>query len=373
LNIYCHIPFCRSKCAYCNFFSVTTKQHLDDVLAFIVKELHFQRHFFGDTDKKVETVYFGGGTPSLLAPEQLFTILDAVYDIFPVAETAEITIEVNPDDATLDYLSALAKRFNRLSIGIQSFMEEDLALLGRKHNPKHAAEAIVNARNAGFENISIDLIYGISPNHENWTKTLDTALTFNPEHISAYALTVEENTILHHKIKHGEQSPTSDNIVEYQYDILTQKLAAAGYEHYEISNFSKTNYASKHNSAYWNGNAYLGVGPAAHSFTGDARRWNVSKISDYCQAIAQSQLPATVEILSETDKYNEFIMLQLRQKKGLLLSELNRRFGQTLSDYFQDKIRPFLATKHVINTGDRFYLPESSFLISDYIISEAFG
>jgi oxygen-independent coproporphyrinogen-3 oxidase len=370
LNIYVHIPFCRSKCAYCNFFSVTTKQRVDEVLSFIIKELSLQRHFI--KDEKVETVYFGGGTPSVVAAEKLFTILDAVYNLFPVADDAEITIEVNPDDASLDYLSALSGKFNRLSIGIQSFVEEDLSLLGRKHQPQHASEAILNARKTGFENINIDLIYGISPNHENWLKTLDIALTFNPEHISAYALTVEENTLLHHKIKQGKQPTTSDNIIEHQYNILTQKLSEAGYDHYEISNFSKIGYASKHNSAYWNGKSYLGVDPAAHSITGNTRQWNVSKISDYCQAIAQSKIPATVEILSETDKYNEFIMLQLRQKSGLRLSELNQRFGIVLSDYFQNKIRPYISSGHVINNDERFYLPESSFLVSDFIISGLF-
>ncbi|MCL2511461.1 MAG: coproporphyrinogen III oxidase family protein [Bacteroidales bacterium] len=299
-------------------------------------------------------------------------MLDAVYDLFLVADEAEITVEVNPDDATFNYLSVLSGKFNRLSIGIQSFIENDLSLLGRKHQPQHALEAIANARKAQFENISIDLIYGISKNHENWIQTLDTALTFNPEHISAYALTIEENTILYHKIKHGEQPTATDNIVEYQYNILTKKLHEAGYEHYEISNFSKAGYASKHNSAYWNGKPYLGVGPAAHSFDGNTRRWNVSKISDYCQAIAQSQLPATIEVLNEANRYNEFIMLKLRQKSGLMLSDLNHRFGETLSDYFKEKIRPYAASGHIINDAERFYLPESSFLISDYIISELF-
>jgi len=370
MGIYIHIPFCRSKCAYCNFFSVTTQQRTDEVLSLIVKELSLQRDFFGG--EKVETIYFGGGTPSAVAPEQLLEILDAIYDLFPVADATEITVEVNPDDATFNYLSALSGRFNRLSIGIQSFMEDDLLLLGRKHQPQHTFEAIANARKAQFDNISIDLIYGISKNHENWIKTLDTALTFNPEHISAYSLTVEENTILHHKIKRGEQPTAADNIVEHQYNILTQKLREADYEHYEISNFAKVGYASKHNSAYWNGKPYLGVGPAAHSFDGDTRRWNVAKISDYCQTIAQSELPATTEILTKTDKYNEFIMLHLRQKAGLNLSDLNRRFGETMSDYFTTKIRPYVASGHIINGADRFYLSETSFLISDHIISGLF-
>jgi len=369
-GIYIHIPFCRSKCAYCNFFSVTTRQRADEVLSLIVKELSLQRDFFGG--EKVETIYFGGGTPSAVAPEQLLEILYAIYNLFPVADNAEITVEVNPDDATFNYLSALSGKFNRLSIGIQSFMEDDLSLLGRKHQPQHALEALANARKAQFENISIDLIYGISKNHENWIKTLDTALTFTPEHISAYALTVEENTILHHKIKRGEQPTAADNIVEHQYNILTQKLREADYEHYEISNFSKVGYASKHNSAYWNGKPYLGVGPAAHSFNGTTRRWNVAKISDYCQAIAQSAPPATIEILTETDKYNEFVMLQLRQKAGLTLPDLNRRFGEKMSDYFTEKIRPFISTGHIVNDGERFYLPEDSFLISDYIVSGLF-
>ena len=442
-GIYIHIPFCRSKCAYCNFFSVATKRHVDEVLSSIVKELSLQRRFL--RDERVETIYFGGGTPSIVAAERLFTILDAVYDNFPVADDAEITVEINPDDASLDYLSALSARFNRLSIGIQSFVEEDLSLLGRKHNAEHAREAVLNARKAGFTNINIDLIYALSKsrnflpqrftsplwfprrgkNHKerkalltslrattrnpllnvfpqgipafagmttlsfvctscslwlkkllrrshNWRKTLSMALALAPEHISAYALTVEENTILHRKIQQEHLSMISDNNVENQYNILIKKLSEAGYDHYEISNFSKAGYASKHNSAYWNGTPYLGVGPSAHSFNGDIRQWNVAKIPDYCQAIAQSKIPATSEVLSEIDKYNEFIMLQLRQKSGLTLSDLNRRFGTTLSDYFTDKISPYILSGNVINAGDRFYLPESSFLISDHIISGVF-
>jgi len=434
-GIYIHIPFCRSKCAYCNFFSVATKQHVDEVLSSIVKELSLQRRFL--RGEKVETIYFGGGTPSMIAVEQLFTILNAVYDNFPVTDDAEITIEINPDDASLDYLSALSSRFNRLSIGIQSFVEEDLLLLGRKHNAEHAREAVLNARKAGFTNINIDLIYALSKSRNflpqkftkgfhkerkalltslrattrnpllnafpqgipafagmtalsfvctscslwlkkllrrshNWRKTLSMALALAPEHISAYALTVEENTILHRKIQQEHLSMISDNNVENQYNILIKKLSEAGYDHYEISNFSKAGYASKHNSAYWNGTPYLGVGPSAHSFNGDLRQWNVAKIADYCQAIAQSKIPATSEVLSEVDKYNEFVMLQLRQKSGVALSELNRRFGQTMSDYFMDKISTYLSSGNVINDGDRFYLPESSFLISDLIISGVF-
>jgi len=398
-GIYVHIPFCRSKCAYCNFFSVATKHHIDEVLSSIVKELSLQRRFL--RDEKVETIYFGGGTPSVVAAKRLFMILDAVYDNFPMADDAEITIEINPDDASLEYLSALSARFNRLSIGIQSFVEEDLLLLGRKHNAEHAREAVLNARKAGFTNINIDLIYsppkppapfvyGIFPkrekkmeknffwggceaeNHENWMKTLDMALALAPEHISAYALTVEENTILHRKIEQEHLSMISDNNVENQYNILIKKLSEAGYDHYEISNFSKAGYASKHNSAYWNGTPYLGVGPSAHSFNGDIRQWNVEKIADYCQSIAQSRIPATSEVLSETDKYNEFIMLRLRQKNGVALSELNRRFGQTLSNYFTNKISPYLLSENVVNDDDRFYLPESSFLISDLIIAGVF-
>ena len=370
MSLYVHIPFCRSKCAYCNFFSVATKHRSDEVILSIIKELSLQRHFL--QGEKIETIYFGGGTPSVIEAEQLFTVLDAIYNMFSVADNAEVTIEINPDDASPDYIAKLSERFNRLSIGIQSFVEEDLSLLGRKHQPKHALAAISNARKAGFKNINIDLIYGISENHENFLKTLNTALAFNPEHISAYSLTVEENTRLHHKIKQGKQPITSENIIEYQYKMLTQKLSDADYDHYEISNFSKTNYASKHNSAYWNGKPYLGVGPAAHSFNGNIRQWNVSNIAEYCQAIAQSKIPATMEILSETDKYHEYIMLQLRQKSGLTLSDLNRRFGNTLSDYFQNKIHPYILSEHVITDGERFYLPESSFLVSDYVISGLF-
>jgi len=366
-GIYIHIPFCRSKCAYCSFFSVVTKQHSDEVLSSIVKELTLQRRFL--QDEKVETIYFGGGTPSILKAEQLFMILDAVYSNFSVENKSEITIEINPDDATFDYLSVLSKKFNRLSIGIQSFVEEDLSLLGRKHNTKHANQAILNARKAGFTNINIDLIFGISENHNKWIKTIDTALSFNLEHISAYTLTVEEKTILYHKIKQNKQSIISDKYVETQYNTLIKKLSEAGYDHYEISNFSKPGYASKHNSAYWKGKPYLGIGPSAHSFNGQIRQWNVSNIVEHCQAIAQSKIPSTSEILSDTDKYNEFIMLRLRQKSGIELWDLNRRFGKKMENYFLDRINPYITSGHVANEGERFYLSESSFLISDYIIS----
>jgi oxygen-independent coproporphyrinogen-3 oxidase len=371
-GIYIHIPFCHSKCAYCNFYSIVTAQPQKTVIESITKELSLQRDFL--QGEVIETIYFGGGTPSMLPVSWLFEILDAIFKNYSVTENSEITIEVNPDDVSPSYLKLLSARFNRISIGIQSFNAHDLILLGRKHHVEQAQRAFADAREAGFNNISMDFIYGISENDQLWQQNLDIALSLNPEHLSAYALTVEEQSILQRKIQQKKQKNISDAVVECQYLILIQKMKEAGYVHYEISNFAKTGFVSQHNSNYWNGKKYLGVGPSAHSFDGDKiRHWNIKKIDDYCHAIAQNLSPVlSSETLSETDRYNEYIMLNMRRKEGVSLLEIAHRFGSDVATFFNRQIQPYIIYDQVIKHKHSVHLNETAFLISDAIIADLF-
>lgn len=370
-GIYIHIPFCHSKCAYCSFFSVTSLRDVPNIIEAISIELQERKQFL--QQEMVETIYFGGGTPSLLGADKLSGIIDTIKKHYTVSPTPEITIEANPDDLTIDYLEEVAKIANRLSIGIQSFNDDDLSFIGRSHNAATAIEAFLNARKAGFRNMSIDLIYGISADSALWKKNLDTAVALNPEHISAYALTIEERTVLQARIRQGRYEVVSEDLVERQYQMLTDVLAAAGYEHYEISNFSKPGFQSRHNSSYWEGKSYLGIGPSAHSFNGEVRCWNLSNIQQYYKGITEGSPAFAEEKLTENDKYNEFVMLNLRKSSGIDLRLLKEKFNVFYSDYFVHQITPYIYSGHVIAEENVFRLKESSFLISDGIIADLFA
>ncbi len=331
-GIYIHIPFCKQACHYCDFHFSTSMKKKDDLVNALTKELELRKDEFKNTT--VETIYFGGGTPSLLTNDELQFIIDAVYKNYEVSEDPEITLEANPDDLSKDRIIALSKsRINRLSIGIQSFFEADLKLMNRAHNAEEAKSCLEEATKH-FDNISLDLIYGVpGASNEQWLANIEMALSFNVPHISSYALTVEPKTALASFIKKGIIDNVDDEQAHDQFHILKDKLEAEGFVHYELSNFGKDGYFSKNNSAYWQGKSYLGIGPSAHSFNGKQRGWNVKNNSKYIKSIEDGQLPIEIETLTKTDQYNEYVMTGLRTIWGVSFHKVEADFGADYKDY----------------------------------------
>lgn len=312
-GIYIHIPFCKQACFYCDFHFSTSLKKKDELIACLIKEIEIRKDEL--QNQIIETIYFGGGTPSLLTTQEIHSIIDAVYANHTVIEKPEITLEANPDDLLEEKIIELSKSpINRLSIGIQSFFEKDLKLMNRAHNSKEAKKCLEIATQY-FSNISLDLIYGIPDcTHQEWKENIQTALSFEIPHISSYALTVEPKTALDSFIKKGIIKNVDDEKAEEQFNILIDELQKANFVHYETSNFGKQGFFSKNNSSYWLGKPYLGIGPSAHSFDGETRSWNVRNNSKYINTIQQNKLPIEREILSKKDRYNEYIMTGLRPK-----------------------------------------------------------
>ena len=331
-GIYIHIPFCKQACHYCDFhFSTNLKKKEEMVLA-LAKEIQLRKNEF--QDEIVETIYFGGGTPSILQVEDLKFLIDAVYKNYKVVENPEITVEANPDDLTENRIIELSKnKVNRLSIGIQSFFEDDLKMMNRAHNAEEAKKCLETATQY-FDNISIDLIYGVPEmSNEKWLQNIETALSFGVPHISSYALTVEPKTALHSFIQKGIIPQPDDEVAQEHFHILVDKLSENGFIHYELSNFGKENYFSKNNSSYWLGKKYIGIGPSAHSYDGKNRGWNISNNSLYIKSIQENKLPIEIETLTKTDRYNEYIMTGLRTIWGVSLERIEQEFGKTYLDY----------------------------------------
>jgi oxygen-independent coproporphyrinogen-3 oxidase len=340
-GIYIHIPFCKQACHYCDFHFSTSLKKKDEMVLALAKEIALRKDEF--KNETVETIYFGGGTPSILQIDDLKFLIDEVYKNFNVVENPEITVEANPDDLNEARIIDLSQtKINRLSIGIQSFFEDDLQLMNRAHNSGEAKKCLEIATQY-FDNISIDLIYGM-PNstNEKWLQNIETVLSFNILHISSYALTVEPKTALQKLIQQGKVTNTDDEVAQNQFHILVDKLQENGFIHYEMSNFGKENYFSKNNSAYWLGKKYLGIGPSAHSFNGISRSWNVSNNSLYLKSLAENKLPSETEILSKHDRYNEYIMTGLRTIWGISLEKIASDFGQQFHDYLLNQ-----SQKHV--------------------------
>ena len=341
-GIYIHIPFCKQACHYCDFhFSTSTKKKEDMVLA-LAKEMELRKDEF--QNEVVETIYFGGGTPSVLSIDNIRFLIHSVYQNYDVIENPEITLEANPDDLDGETILQFANSpINRLSIGIQSFFEDDLQLMNRAHNSEEAKKCLAFATQY-FDNISIDLIYGM-PNmsNEKWLQNIETAISYNIPHISSYALTVEPKTALHKMIKTGTISSLDDDLVQQHFHILIDKLQENGFIHYELSNFGKLNYFSKNNTAYWLGKKYIGIGPSAHSFDGESRSWNVANNSLYLKTIAENKLPSESEILSKTDLYNEYIMTGLRTIWGVSLEKIETEFGSNYLDYLNQQAEKYIS------------------------------
>lgn len=340
-GIYIHIPFCKQACHYCDFHFSTSMKKKDEMVMALAKELIMRAGEF--ENEIVETIYFGGGTPSVLDISELKLLIYTVYQNYNVAENPEITLEANPDDLSKDRILELAKnRVNRLSIGIQSFFDDDLKLMNRAHNANEAKACLAEATKH-FDNISIDLIYGIPGlSNERWKQNIEAALSLDIPHISSYALTVEPKTTLKKLIQTGKIAEPNDEVAQEQFQILVDLLQANGFIHYELSNFGKPNYFSKNNSAYWLGKKYLGIGPSAHSYNGVSRSWNVANNSLYLKSIQENQLPNEVEILSLNDRYNEYIMTGLRTIWGVDLNRIENEFGTTTLTYLKKQAQKFL-------------------------------
>ena len=353
-GIYIHIPFCKQACHYCHFHFSTSIKKKDEMVLALAKEIQMRKNDLLDSalhldsarcDKNevIETIYFGGGTPSTLQIADLKFLINSICENYIVSEKPEITLEANPDDLSEDYLIELSEiGINRLSIGIQSFFEDDLKLMNRAHNAVEAKKCLEIATQY-FDNICLDLIYGMpSMSNEKWQQNIETALSFGIPHISSYALTVEPKTALSKLIQTGKIAQPKDEVAEAHFQILVETLEANGFIHYELSNFGKENYFSKNNSAYWLGKKYIGIGPSAHSYNGVSRSWNVSNNSLYLKSIQEDKLPNEVEILSPTDRYNEYIMTGLRTIWGVSLERIESEFGNDYLAYLQKQAQKFI-------------------------------
>ncbi len=350
-GIYIHIPFCKQACHYCDFHFSTSMKKKEEMVLALAKEIKLRKNEF--ENETIETIYFGGGTPSILTNDEIRYLIDAIYENYTVSENPEITLEANPDDLTILSVRAQSRTIfeeyksigiNRLSIGIQSFFEEDLMMMNRAHNSAEALECLKEATKY-FDNISLDLIYGIPRmSNEKWKQNIETALSFGIPHISSYALTVEPKTALSKLIQTGKIAKPSDDLAQEHFSILVETLETNGFIHYELSNFGKPTYFSKNNSAYWLGKKYIGIGPSAHSYDGISRSWNVSNNSIYLKSLEDNKLPNEIEILSKTDRYNEYIMTGLRTIWGVSLERIENEFGSEYLDYLNRQ-----TDKHIKN------------------------
>jgi len=365
-GIYVHVPFCKRACHYCNFhFSVSLKNK-NDFIAALLKEISLQQNYL--QQEAVDTIYFGGGTPSLLLPQELTAIMHALRANFSISHHAEITLEANPDDINSTQLMAWRQAgINRLSIGIQSFFEEDLQWMNRAHSAAQAAACIPLTRAAGFDNFSIDLIYG-SPllTDEKWQQNVATALALQLPHLSCYALTVEPQTALQKMIEQHKKEPVDPEKQARQFLLLMDWLQAAGYEHYEISNFALPGFRSRHNAAYWAGTKYLGLGPAAHSFDGKNRRWNIANNTLYYQSLLRGELPFEEESLTEVQQLNEYIMTSLRTVEGLDTNIVTSRFGPNAALKIENLSRKYMTSGKMEPVNGRLVLTADLFFAEGF-------
>lgn len=340
----------------------------------MLQELEMRKKFFPEKTQ-IDTIYFGGGTPSLLSANEINTLIQQIYRLFTVAEQPEITLEANPDDLTKAYLQTLKKQtpINRFSIGIQSFWEEDLRYMNRAHNAEEAMRCIQQAQQAGFDNLSIDLIYGTPTlSNEQWRKNLQTAFDLQVPHISCYALTVENKTALSAEIKKKKKAAVDDELMVQQFSILLEEIKRNGYLQYEISNFCKPPHFAQHNTNYWRGISYLGIGPSAHSFDGKIRYWNVSNNTIYINKIEANEPAYEQEVLSERERYNEYVMTSLRTVFGVAVKKINHDFGDIYVRHFHLEIAPFIEKKWVECTDEIYTLTDLGKLFCDFITEELF-
>ncbi len=369
-GIYLHIPFCRKRCHYCDFFKSTDLSQKARLLEGLKKEMESRSSELAS--EEINTIYLGGGTPSVLLVDELKGLLDTIFLNYRVSPEAEITMEANPDDLSQAVLSFLREiGFNRLSMGIQSFSETDLKLMNRRHGVMQAIQSVKWAKTAGFRNISIDLIYGL-PNQtlEEWERNVQVAVQLDVQHISAYNLTYHEGTVFYDQLKKGILKELPDELSLQQFEILIRILKDAGFEHYEISNFCKPGFYSKHNSSYWKNQKYLGVGPSAHSFDLVSRRWNVSSIGAYLDGIENGKPYSESEILTEQDRYNDYIITGLRTIWGVSEELIKSEFSAPYLDHFHKMSEKYLQLGKVIRTSEKVSLSPEGLFISDQIMAD---
>lgn len=365
--IYFHIPFCKRLCGYCDFVRSVKSRFMPQTVEAMHRELEQQAGFL--KDRKIRTIYFGGGTPSLLHPSEIERFIEHARALFDCSETEEITLEANPDDITESYAEALAQTsVNRVSMGVQSFDDNCLQFMGRRHSAEGAKMAIERLRRAGIENISIDIIFGVDGfGGVSLERTLQQAVETGAEHISAYHLTIEPQTRFGRLLARGEISQVSESTSEQEFLAVHQALTEAGYEHYEVSNFAKMGYRSRHNSSYWTGAEYLGIGPGAHSFNGNTRRWCEQDVEQYVESVEYGS-----ETITDTDALNEYIMVSLRRVEGIDLQYIAERWGAEEAKRVADSTVKFIECGWLVREGKYVAVPAEKFLISDSVIGELF-
>ncbi|HIY69159.1 MAG TPA: radical SAM family heme chaperone HemW [Candidatus Alistipes intestinigallinarum] len=366
-GLYIHIPFCKRICAYCDFFREAGTARMEPLAEAMHRELDRQRAYLGG--EPVRTRYFGGGTPSLCPPELLERLLEHAARNFDCTQVEETTLEANPDDLTPPYLDALRRiGIDRLSIGIQSFDDDCLRLMNRRHNAAQAREAVRNAQRAGFENITVDLIFGVPGfGGDSLRNSLDCALGLGVQHISAYHLTIEPGTAFGRKAARGEFAPVDEAVSEAEYALVHETLTKAGFEHYEVSNFARPGFRARHNAAYWHGVKYLGIGPAAHSFDGRERHWNVPSVERYIEGT-----PPETELLSDRDRFNEYVMTRLRTAEGIDTHEAEALFGTERIARLRQNAEPWIRAGALRNDSARMAIPPERMLVSDAVIEDLF-
>jgi oxygen-independent coproporphyrinogen-3 oxidase len=369
-GIYLHIPFCKRRCIYCDFFSTTQSEKKSAYVYALCQELEMRRDYLGE--EVVETIYLGGGTPSQLTHEELESIFTYIYKVYRVTPDAEITLEANPDDLTPSYIATLRQLpINRISMGIQTFHEDTLKLLNRRHTARQAIEAFQRCREAGFRNISIDLMYGLpGETQEMWESNLQQAIALHPEHISAYHLIYEEGTALWELKEKHHVEEAHEELSLRLFTLLIDRLTEAGYQHYEISNFCLPGLHSRHNSSYWIGKKYLGCGPSAHSFNGVSRQWNAASLSAYIDGIRQGKPDFEVEELDLYTRYNDFVLTSIRTCWGMSLSHLRSMYGEELYRYCLRMAKPHLEQGVLEISEDILKLTRKGIFISDGIMSD---
>jgi oxygen-independent coproporphyrinogen-3 oxidase len=369
-GIYFHIPFCHTRCSYCDFYKSTQVKFKPELIQAILRELELRADYL--TGETVETVYFGGGTPSVLTKEELEAIFSAVYKLFSVSARAEVTFEANPDDLTRSYLDMLvATPINRLSIGIQSFDDQILQKMRRRHNSSQAVECVDDAFKAGFDNLSIDLIYGL-PGLEpaQWEQNLLKAVELPVKHLSAYHLTYHEGTHFYDLLHKGIIREAGEDDSFLQFETLIDTAAQHGFEHYEISNFARDGKISKHNYGYWFGLNYLGIGPSAHSYNGKSRSWNIPDLFGYMKQIGQRQLPQETEVLSNADRYNDYIITRLRTKWGISDKTTALEFGEKYASVLKETALKYMAGGYILHNDGHYTLTRKGYFISDRITED---
>jgi oxygen-independent coproporphyrinogen-3 oxidase len=371
-GIYIHIPFCKQACNYCDFHFSTSLKNKEAFLDALKKEIELQKNYLGT--KKINTIYLGGGTPSILNQVELMQIFDTIDKHFEISKDAEITLEANPDDLTKNKIKELKNTpINRFSIGIQSFYDEDLKLMNRAHNSQEAISAVKGAQDSGFENITIDLIYGI-PNltEHRWRNNLQNAFLLDVKHISAYCLTVEPKTVLAHQVKTKQIKNVDEQQSSEQFEIMLEAMKQQGFIQYEISNFCKDNYYSKHNSNYWLKENYLGLGPSAHSYNGTTRQWNISNNALYIKGVEENKFNFELEELTDSQRYNEYILTSLRTIWGTSLDIISSSYGNDYQTYCLKETEKYILSEDIKIEANKLFLTDKGKLIADKIASDLF-